>query len=273
MKSAAEYADLIQFFAPGLLAAGAAAIGGSQVGTFVLLRREGMTTLALPQVVAVGAAIALRWGWNPLGPALATTAIAVLLLAWSRRRDTIHWLLPSLYVAGVSLSFLIIANAGAHVEEMQNMFTGMAVSVTWETASLCAPPLLIAGLACSLLWRRWLGLAQIAAASELAGVKPARWDALFLGLLAAVLLFSTSGLDAVMTLAMLFLPAATALPWFRRIPPALAAAAVMAILFLAAGFILSNEMDWPLSQSVGGVGFAALLLSHMLRAVIRKKHG
>jgi putative effector of murein hydrolase LrgA (UPF0299 family) len=42
------------------------------------------------------------------------------------------------------------------------------------------------------------------------------------------------------------------------------AVAVLAIIFLAVGFYLSNAMNWPLSQSVGGVGFCFLLLSHAL---------
>jgi ABC-type Mn2+/Zn2+ transport system permease subunit len=72
-------------------------------------------------------------------------------------------------------------------------------------------------------------------------------------------------------LAMLFLPAAAALPWTRRIPATLIAAVCLSLLFLAAGFVLSIEMDWPLSQSVGGAGFAILLTSHGLSA-LRRTH-
>jgi ABC-type Mn2+/Zn2+ transport system permease subunit len=101
----------------------------------------------------------------------------------------------------------------------------------------------------------------------LAGLHPARWDALFLALLTVVVLLGTASLGTVMVLAMLFLPAATVLPWARRIPVALASAAGWSVLFLAAGFYLSNTFDWPLSQSVGGFGFAVLALSHLVARV------
>jgi ABC-type Mn2+/Zn2+ transport system permease subunit len=61
---------------------------------------------------------------------------------------------------------------------------------------------------------------------------------------------------------MLFMPAATVLPWVRRIPAALAASVVVSQAMYVAGFVLSNEMDWPLSHSVGAVGFALLIVSH-----------
>ena len=83
-----------------------------------------------------------------------------------------------------------------------------------------------------------------------------------------MLLFGTSALGAVMVLAMLFIPAATALPWVRRIPAALIAAPIIALLALVIGFILSVEMEWPLSQSVGAVGFGGLVVSQALRYVI-----
>lgn len=86
----------------------------------------------------------------------------------------------------------------------------------------------------------------------------------FLGLLAAVFLIGTNALGVVMVLAMLFLPTATILPWSRRIPHAMVGAMVLSFLFLLGGFILSVECNLPLSQSVGGLGFVLLLVSHSL---------
>ena len=63
------------------------------------------------------------------------------------------------------------------------------------------------------------------------------------------------------------LPAATVLPWAPRIPNAIASAVSVALLSVAIGFVLSVEMDWPLSHSVGGVGFAAFLVSHILAQI------
>lgn len=285
MRSFSEYMTLVQFFAPGLATAASVAFGGSQVGTFVLLRREGMLALALPQVVAVGVALSLAWeldtyardhglpAWISLGPPLLAALLAVILLAWSKRHAANHWVLPSLFVAGLSLSFLAIANAGAHVEELQHHFVGSDVTVTRETAELVVPILIGVGLITSLLWRRWLAMAQVPAAAELSGLRPARWDVAFLCLLTAVLMFGTSALGAVMVLAMLFLPPATVLPWARRIPSALVGSAVLALAALAVGFVLSNEMSWPLSHSVGGAGFAGLVVSYGCRSVVKTSRG
>lgn len=253
---------LIRDFQYMLITAAALGVAAGVMGLFVLLRREALVALAIPQVVAVGAAIALRFEWPKLPPALAVALIALVYFAYSKRWAASNWIVPSFYVAGLCLSFLIIANHGQDVEELQHLFTGVDIAVDPREALIAVPILLVVGIIGALLWRRWLLLAQAPAAAELAGLRPAVWDTLFLGLLTIVLLLGTNSLGVVMVLAMLFLPAATVLPWIRRLPAGMLACALLALLSLAAGFYLSNRMEWPMSQSVGGVGFVLLVVSH-----------
>jgi zinc transport system permease protein len=208
-------------------------------------------------------------GWPSLPPALAAVVVAVLLLAWSRRQREGNWLLPAFYIGGLSLSFLVIAHSGEHVTEMQNLFTGMDVTMTPQEMAIASPILLAAGLLCALLWRRWLLIAQAPAVAQAAGRRTNRWEMLFLCILAVVLLMGTSSLGAVMVIAMLFLPAATALPWASRIPTALVLSAILAVVFLIAGLVLSIEFNLPLSQSVGGFSFCCLVVSHAAARVLK----
>jgi zinc/manganese transport system permease protein len=256
--------DVTQVTWPSLATAVAVGIAASLVGVFVLLRREAMVALAMPHVVAVGAAIALRIGWPSLPPALGAVIIALLLLVWSKRRGESNWLLPSLYIAGLSLSFIIIANSGQHVAELQALFTGIDVAVTPHQAYLAIPIVLVAGLVCAMLWRRWLLLSQAPATAEVAGLHPSRWEISFLCLLAIVLLVGTNALGAVMVIAMLFLPAAAVLPWARRVPLALLGSALLSLILLFVGLVFSVKYNLPLSQTVGSVGFFLLVISHFL---------
>jgi zinc/manganese transport system permease protein len=259
-----QWGRLIVNFDYMLMTAAALGIAGSILGLFVLLRREALVALAIPQVVAVGAAIGMRLEWPTLPPALGLAVIALVYFALSRRWAASNWVIPSAYIAGLCLSFLIIANHGQDVEDLQHLFVGVDVAVSFEKAAVSVPILLVVAAACAMLWRRWLLLAQAPAAAELAGLNPARWDTLFLALLTTVILLGTYSLTVVMVLAMLFLPAASVLPWARRLPAAMLAAALLSVLFVGIGFYLSNTMNWPLSQSIGGTGFAALAVSHLL---------
>jgi len=266
MMGTQQYLELIDLNGPALVAAAALAVGASLVGVFVLLRRDALLALALPQAVAVGAAVGLRGQWErPVIPALAAAAVALVLVAWSRVRRADHLLLPCLYVGGLSLSVLVIANAATHLHDVQHMLSGADVFVTWPQVRESAALLIVGGLVCAVLWRRWLLLAQNPTAAQLAGLRPALWDALFLVLLALVVVLGTSTSGILMVLALLILPGATVLPWVTRIPPALAASAILALLLVASGFVMSIEMDWPFSQSVGGLGFAIVIASHALR--------
>ena len=89
-----EFAELL---APSLITAAAVGVAAAVLGVFVLLRREALAALALPQAVAVGAAAGFRLsgivlpafvadhiGWPTLPPALLAAAATVLLLGWSR---------------------------------------------------------------------------------------------------------------------------------------------------------------------------------------------
>jgi ABC-type Mn2+/Zn2+ transport system permease subunit len=257
------WARLIDDFKFMLMTAAAVGVAGAVLGLFVLLRREALVALAIPQVVAVGAAIGMRFGWPQLPPALAVAMVALIYFALAKRWGAGSWIVPSFYVAGLSLSFLIIANHGQDVEELQRLFTGVDVAVAPSRALVAVPVLITVAGICAVLWRRWLLLAQAPAAAELAGLRPTRWDTLFLLLLTIVMLLGTDSMGVVMVLAMLFLPAATVLPWVRRIPAAMAVGAVLSLVYLAMGFYLSNRMNWPMSQSVGGAGFIVLAISQL----------
>ena len=173
-------------------------------------------------------------------------------------------MLPALCVAGLSISFLVIANKGQDVTDLQKLFTGIDVAVGPTDALIAAPLLFMGAIVLGMLWRRWLLMAQAPAAAELAGLHPARWDALFLSLLMLIVLLGTNAVGVVLVLAMLFLPAAAALPWARSVPFALALAALLGLFFVDIGFVISNEMNWPLSQTIGGVGFGGMVLSQLL---------
>ncbi len=279
-----ELLDLAQLLAPALLTAAAVGVAAAVLGVFVILRREALAALALPQAVAVGSAIGFRlgWiavpeaiamhiGWPTLPPALGVTGATVLFLAWSRRSGAQHWLLPSMYVGALCVSILIVSGAGQHLSDLQNLYVGVDVAVDVHVAEYTVPLALLVAAITAIFWRRWLLLAQTPAAAELAGLRPPRWDALFLGLLAMIVLLGTNALGIAMVLSMLFLPAAAALPWAQRLPPAMFAAVLFSLLFLLGGLVVSYAMDWPLSQSVGGVGFGVVLGSHGLSALRRAK--
>lgn len=261
--------DTALFLWPVTLTGLALAVAGGVVGTFVLLRREALVALALPQVVGVGVAVGLRMAWPPLAPAVGAVVLTLLVLARARHRGTGHLALPWAYVAGLCVGFLVIANSGQFVIDMQNRFTGMDVAVEAGQAVRASCVLVAVALACAALWRRWLVAAQSPTAARLAGLRPAAWDALFLAMLAAVVLVGAEATGNLLVLVALFLPASAVLPWARRVPAAMAGAVVVGVVTFALGYCASIEMNWPLSQSVGGVG-AAIALSSMLLAGLRR---
>jgi zinc/manganese transport system permease protein len=263
------YLPTLQVVWPALLVSAALAVAGGVVGILVILRREALLALALPQVVMLGAAIAMREDWPTLPPALATAGAAMGLVAWSKSRQDGNVLLPVLYIAGLSLSIILIANAGARLAEVQNLFTGVDVAVGETEGIAVAAILVVLGVSCAVLWRRWMLIAQAPAAAELARLHPVKWNALFLAILATVVIMATQALGTAMVVALLFLPAAVVLPWASRIPSAMAFSALAGLLMVLLGFVVSIEMAWPLSHSIAGAGVVLFLLSRLAVLCLR----
>ncbi len=199
-------------------------------------------------------------GWPTLPMAVAAVVAALLLIAAGRARAPDAGtsragfvLLPSLFVGAICAAMLIVTGSGNHLIEVQTRFVGIDVAIDSHLAEISVPVLLLCGITAAVLWRRWLLMAQSPAAAQIAGLRPARWDWLFLTLLAGAILVGTNALGAVMVL-----------PWARRVPAAIIAATVLAILTYVVGFVLANEYSWSLSHSVGGAGAALFLLSYLV---------
>ncbi|QOV88392.1 metal ABC transporter permease [Humisphaera borealis] len=292
------YWPIIQLFAPAIITGLAMAASGASTGVLLLLRREALLALTLPQVVVLGAAFGLRYlafddsaepsptaqwlidhtGWPTLPGAVIAVVAALLLTAAARVRRGESAassrsgivLLPSLFVGAICAAVLVVAGGGNHLIDVQNRFVGADIAVDVHLAEISTTALLACGLVAALLWRRWLLMAQAPGIARIAGLRPALWDGGFLLLLATIILVGTNALGAVMVLSLLFLPAATVLPWCRRVPTAMIAATILSLLLYAGGFLLSNAegFNWPLSHTVGGMGLTVFILSYLLSLVL-----
>jgi len=268
-----EMLELAMILAPALAVAAAASLACSVTGVFVALRRESLIALALPQAVVLGSAVALMLHVAPLPVAAATVVLALIALAWLRSRGAAtrgaEVFVPMLYVAGMSLSILVVSSSSIHLTEVRNLFVGNDVLVSDAQAYFAVPVMLVAGAVVAVLYRRWLLLAQAPEMARLAGLRPAMWHTLFLALLATQIVVGTATIGMVLIIAMLFLPAATALPLAKRLPMAMLIAVVAGVVSLVAGFVLALYFNWPLSQSVAGVGVVLALPSIVIGAIKR----
>lgn len=269
MISWEDFVATLQFSLPALAATAALGVAAATLGVFVLLKRHTLAALAYPQAVAVGIALGLRLAWPTLLPAVVLAALAVVLVGSLRSSASVDALLASIYVGCMCACILLIANAAQHLTDIQHMLVGYDVLIDEQTVYWLVPLLLGATIITGALWRRWLLLAQSPAVAEIAGVHPRLHAYAFHALLAGVVLLGTQALGVVMVLVMLFLPASAAIPLARRVPGAIVLSILLAILSLAAGFVLSVLMDWPLSHSVGGVGLAAVVVCRIVARVMR----
>lgn len=256
----AVYVPTIQLIWPALIGAGAVLFAGAMVGTFILLRRESLLALAVPQAVVLGSAIALRTGIPPVFASAASVGVLLACLGPVRRRETATMLLPAVYVGAMALAVMLVAGGARDLVEIQNQFVGIDIAVD-EATAVCASVLLLScGAAAAGLWRRWLVVSQLPETAALARARPALWHLLLLLLLAVVAIVGTGVSGMVITIAALFVPSTMGLLLGHRLPTALAISAVASLGMLAGGLVVSVEFEAPLGYSIAATGFTVLLV-------------
>ena len=113
-----EELELAWFLWPSLVTAAAVSLAAAPAGAIVMLRRDSLLALALPQVVALGLAFGLRFHLPPWLPALAVVTLALLIVAWARPRQRADSLLPALYIIGMAGSILLISHSGERTTDI-----------------------------------------------------------------------------------------------------------------------------------------------------------
>ena len=246
----------------------AVGMAGGVAGVFVVLRRESLLALVLPQTSAVGAAVALRYGLPVIPVAMSATALAMGVVAVARWKRFEERVLPALYVGCMGLALLIISGTAEHAHDIHNVLHGGDVYVTDAQLQWAIPTLLLVAGLIVVFWRRWVLIAQLPEAAQLAGAHPLKWHATFLVMLASLVIVGTSTCGMIMVLSALFLPAATVLPWAKRLPGAMTSATLMSVVFVIGGYVLAVVQDWPFSHTVATLGLACATASQLIRGAL-----
>ncbi len=217
------FADMADnpFLAAGLLAGLLASVVCGIVGPWVVTRRIVFLAGAIAHIAigGVGAALflAVRWpalfgGLSPLAGAGLAAVAAALLLAWLSHRGGEHLdaMIGALWSTGMALGILLIKlTPGYHTELMSYLFGNLALVSYADLRLLVLLTLLVAGTAV-LFHKRFLAISLDREQARLQGVRTLQADAVLLVLVALTVITLTRIVGLLLVIALLSLPAATA---------------------------------------------------------------
>lgn len=239
-------------------------------GTFLVLRRMALTGDAISHSVLPGIVIgflvsgSLDSPWLILGAA-ASGWLTVMIIDLLHRRGGVREdaatgvVFTAMFATGVILLRLSAGRVDLDPDcvlfgNLETAIHGASVTL----GSLQVPQIAIttgaaaavAGVFTLLLFHRLLASSFDPSLARLTGQAPAAVQSLLLGLTAAVVVAAFQSVGAVMSVALLVLPAATALMLARRLPQVLALVLLHGILSAAGGLYLATWADCNLGAAV-----------------------
>lgn len=245
------------------------------MGVYLVIRRVVFLGLVVANAAALGAALAQAAGWTPELTSLvaAVGAAAALGRVETSSRLSAESLMGWAYAAASSATVLVLSwVAGGSTDTLHLLFGNvLAVQVT-DVVGLTIIAVAI-GLAQVLFGRRFLLVTFDPEAASVAGVNTRLWSLalnLAIGVAAAT---AVNAIGALLTFALLTLPAMAALLATSSVRATFVAAAALSIVVPSAGLALSFYVDLPAGPASVALLAASVPLAAMSDLAAARRKG
>ena len=260
----------LEFQQRALIGGSLAATTLALVGTWVVIR--GMTFLgdALVHGVIPGIALAVLLDFNLLvGAALAAVVMIFGINLVHRQtafsEDTGIGLL---FVGMLGLGVILISRTASYTGSLTGILFGDALGVTSGDIGLLAAVAAITVLVSALLYRAFLVLSFNEQKAQLLGLRPRLAHGAMLALITLAIVGSFQTVGTLLVFGMLVGPPATAALLVRRVPSMMAMAALIGVLSVVVGLVISFHADTSGSATMAvvpiGLFFTVLTVRNLV---------
>lgn len=245
------------------------------LGIHVIERKVIFVDLALAQIAALGAVLALLLGYGPHSPAgywsslMAAFAGAAIFSLTRARREKIpqEAVIGIVYAVSAALSIVILSHAAEGDEHLRHMLVGNILLVDFPEIIKMACLYTAVGM---LHWAFRDRFTLISTRPEEAfrqGVPVRKWDLIFYLSFGLVVTSSVSIAGVLLVFAFLVIPAVTSMLFFKGLLPRLLMGWGIGALASLLGMTASYWMDLPTGATViVTFGFLLLLLASFKKA-------
>lgn len=255
-----------------LIGGALAAIALAVVGTWVVIR--GMTFLgdALVHGVIPGIAAAILLDFNVLlGAALAATVmIAGINLVHRQTTFSEDTGIGLLFVGMLGLGVILISRSESYTGSLTGILFGDVLGVTAEDLILLGAVAGVVLLVSTLLYRNFLVLSFNEHKAKLLGLNPRLAHLALLGLTTVSIVGSFQTVGTLLVFGLLVGPAATAALLVKRVPAMMMTAAVIGVLSVAIGLVVSYHANTSGSATIAVVPIVLFFLVLTSRSLGRR---
>jgi len=249
------------------------------LGVHVVERGVIFVDLALAQIAALGAVLAVVYGMDPHGGwsywiSLGFTFLGAAIFAVARtRRGHIpqEAFIGIAYAVASAMAILLMSKATGETEHLKDMLVGNILAVSWAEVRRTALLYGVVGLFHYMFRKNFLLISMNHEKAESLGINVRLWDFLFYASFGFVVTSSVAIAGVLLVFCYLIVPSVGAMLFADRIGPRLAIGWTMGTLVSALGCYLSVLLDTPTGATIVVTFGAVLLLMFVLHLVVHHR--
>jgi manganese/iron transport system permease protein len=231
------------------------AVAGAVVGTWVVIRGLTFMTDALAHGVLPGIAVAFLLDIDPVLGALASAAVMVagVRLVADRSRLPEDVGIGLLFVGMLALAVVIISGSDSFATDLTSFLFGDVLGVSVGDLWFQAGATTLCLIAALVGHRAFLALAFDEDRAALFGFRPRLTEAVLLGLIALTVVSGFQAVGSLLVFGLIVGPPAAASLVARRVPAMMLMAALLGMIAVVAGLVLSYHFDTAAGATMSGL--------------------
>ena len=248
------------------------------LGVHVVERGVIFVDLALAQIAALGATVAVVIGMDPHGRAsywisLGFTFLGAAIFSFDRSaRGHIpqEAFIGIAYAVASATAILLMSKATGETEHLKDMLVGNILAVSWQEVRKTALLYGAVGLFHLIFRKKFLSISMNHGKAEQSGMNVHFWDFLFYASFGFVVTSSVAIAGVLLVFCYLIVPSVGAMLFADRIGPRLAIGWTMGTLVSALGCYLSVQLDTPTGATIVVTFGAILVLMFFLHLIVHR---
>ena len=260
----------LDFLQRALLGGSLVAVLCGVVGTWVVIRGMAFLGEALAHGMLPGVALATVLGLPVLvGGALSAIAMSLGVAALQRRgRLSYDTSIGLLFVAMLALGVIVISHSGSFATDATSILFGDILAIAPVDLVLLAVAAVAGVVVVVLAHRPLVALALDPRIASVLGLGPRVAQAALVGLVTLAVVASYQAVGSLLVVGLLLAPAVAAGHWTVRIPTRMLLAAVVGVVAVLAGLLLSWHAATAAGASVAAAAIALAALSWAARTAL-----
>ncbi|HXM93245.1 MAG TPA: metal ABC transporter permease [Candidatus Dormibacteraeota bacterium] len=269
---------MLEFLLPAFVASLILTGIHAYLGVHVVERGVIFVDLALAQIAALGATVAIVAGMDPHGRgsywiSLGFTFLGAAIFALARTR---HGRIPQeafigiAYAVASAAAILLMSKATGETEHLKDMLVGNILAVSWSEVRKTALLYGAVGIFHYIFRKKFLAISINHDKVEQAGLKVRFWDFLFYASFGFVVTSSVAIAGVLLVFCYLIVPSVGAMLFADRIGARLAIGWTMGTLVSALGVYLSAVIDLPTGATIVVTFGAVLVLMFLFHLILHR---